>query len=58
MLPDGSVGRVSIVKSLDDSFGLDQEAAKAARQWRFAPGTRLGEPVAVVVIIDLEFRLR
>lgn len=58
VLPDGSVGRVVVVKSLDSTFGLDQQAVKAARQWRFAPGRRLGEPVAVLVIIDLEFRLR
>ena len=58
VLPDGSVGRVAVVKSLDRSFGLDAEAVKAARQWRFTPGTRFGEPVAVLVIIDLEFRLR
>jgi TonB family protein len=41
VLPDGSVGRVAVVKSLDGSFGLDAEAVKAARQWRFTPGTGL-----------------
>lgn len=56
--PDGSVGDVQIVRSLDPTFGLDQEAIKAARQWRFAPGTRLGEPVAVLVTIELTFTLR
>ena len=30
-------------------FGLDQEAIKAAKQFRFVPGTRFGEPVAVLV---------
>ena len=55
---DGSVGRVDVVKSLDPTFGLDQEAIKAAKQWRFAPGTRLGEPVAVLVTIELTFTLR
>ena len=58
VLPDGSVGRVAVVTSLDRSFGLDEEAVKAARQWRFAPGMRFGRPVAVLIIIDLEFRLR
>ena len=58
ILPDGSVGRVEVVKSLDPTFGLDQEAIKAARQWRFAPGTRFGEPVAVLVTIALDFTLR
>ncbi len=56
--PDGSVSDVQVVRSLDSTFGLDQEAIKAARQWRFAPGTRLGEPVPVLVTIQLDFTLR
>lgn len=58
VLPDGTVGSVEVVRSLDSSFGLDQEAVKAAKQWRFRPGTRLGEPVAVLVTIELTFTLR
>jgi periplasmic protein TonB len=56
--PDGTVGDVQIVRSLDSTFGLDQEAIKAAKQWRFAPGTRMGEPVPVLVSIELTFTLR
>ena len=56
--PDGSIGEVNIVKSLDKVFGLDDEAIKAAKQWRFAPGRRFGEPVAVYVTLELEFTLR
>ncbi len=56
--PDGSVSDVQVVRSLDSTFGLDQEAVNAARQWRFAPGTRQGEPVAVLVTIELTFTLR
>ena len=56
--PDGSVGDVQVLRSLDATFGLDQEAIRAARQWRFTPGTRLGEPVSVVVTIELTFTLR
>jgi periplasmic protein TonB len=56
--PDGSVGNIKVVRSLDSAFGLDQEAIKAARQWRFAPGTRKGEPVAVLVTIQIAFTLR
>jgi protein TonB len=58
VLPDGTVGNVEIVRSLDSTFGLDQEAIKAAKQWRFRPGTRFGEPVAVLVTIELTFTLR
>jgi TonB family protein len=56
--PDGSVGDVRVLRSLDSMFGLDLEAIKAARQWRFRPGTRFGEPVPVVVTIELDFTLR
>jgi periplasmic protein TonB len=55
---DGTVGDVHVVRSLDPRYGLDDEAVKAARQWRFRPGTRLGEPVPVLVTIELTFTLR
>ena len=58
VMPDGTIGKVDIVRSLDSTFGLDQEAIKAARQWGFEPGTRFGEPVAVLVTIELVFTLR
>ena len=58
VLPDGTVGDVQVVRSLDPTFGLDQEAVKAARQWRFAPGTRFGQAVPVLVTIELSFNLR
>jgi periplasmic protein TonB len=58
VLPDGSVGEVAVLKSLDKEFGLDNEAIKAAKEWRFVPGRRLGEPVAVYVTLELAFTLR
>ena len=58
VLADGTVGRVDVVKSLDPTFGLDLEAVRAAKQWQFQPGTRFGEPVAVLVTIELTFTLR
>jgi TonB family protein len=58
VLPDGTVGDVRVVRSLDSTFGLDQEAIRAAKQWRFQPGTRFGEPVPVLVTIELTFTLR
>ena len=58
VLPDGSVGNVQITRSLDPTFGLDQEAIKTVKQWRFAPGTRLGQPVPVLVEIEMTFTLR
>lgn len=56
--PDGSVSDIQVVRSLDPLFGLDQEAVKAARRWRFVPGTRMGQPVAVFITIEMEFALR
>jgi periplasmic protein TonB len=58
VLPDGSVGDVRVLRSLDNVFGLDEEAIKAAKQFRFAPGTRFGQPVAVLVSFEIEFTLR
>jgi protein TonB len=58
VLPDGSVGDIRVIRSLDSTFGLDQEAMRAAKQWRFRPGTRFGEPVPVLITIELSFTLR
>jgi TonB family protein len=56
--PDGSVSDIQVVRSLDPTFGLDQQAIAAAKQWRFQPGTRMGAPVAVQITIELTFTLR
>jgi len=58
VLSDGTVGEVQVVKSLDRTFGLDQEAVKAARKWLFHPGTVKGVPVAVLVSIELTFAIK
>jgi TonB family protein len=58
VMSDGTVGDVKITRSLDGVFGLDNEAIKAAKQFRFVPGTRFGEPVAVLVSFEIEFTLR
>ncbi len=58
VMPDGSVGDVKVTRSLDPIFGLDQEAIKAAKMWRFRPGMRQGEPVPVIITIELTFTLR
>ena len=58
VLPNGSVGDVKIVRSIDPSFGLDQEAIKAVRQWRFRPASSGGNPVAMLVTVEMLFELR
>jgi TonB family protein len=52
------VGNVQITKSLDPNFGLDKEAIKTVKQWRFEPGRRLGQPVPVLIVIEMTFTLR
>jgi TonB family protein len=51
---DGTVGAVRVTRSLDQTYGLDEQGVKAAKQWRFEPGSKDGTPVAVRV--ELEFR--
>jgi protein TonB len=53
---DGTVGDLRVLRGLDD--GLTERAIAAVRQWRFAPGRRLGSPVDVMVEVAVEFRLR
>jgi protein TonB len=55
---DGTITDVRVARSLDPTFGLDQQAVAAVRQWKFAPGTRMGEPVAVQIMVELTFTLR
>jgi TonB family protein len=38
-------------------MGLDEKALEAVRQWRFDPATQDGQPVAVLVNIEVNFRL-
>jgi TonB family protein len=53
---DGGVGDIRLVRGLGS--GLDRRAIDAVRQWRFAPASRLGSPVDVLVEVAVEFRLR
>jgi protein TonB len=57
VLEDGTVGDVAIVKSLDRAYGLDLEAIRAARQWRFLPARQNGQPVRMAVTMFLDFRI-
>ena len=55
---DGTVGMVRVVRSLDKEHGLDDQAVRAVKQWRFRPGKRGGVAVPVLVSIELTFALR
>ena len=58
VLENGSVGPVRVVRSVDQTHGLDKKAVEAVRAWRFRPGSYQGKPVAVKVLVELIFTLR
>ena len=55
---DGSVKDVEVVKSLDTEYGLDNQATTALKQWEFKPGLWMGEPVPVLITVDMRFTLK
>jgi TonB family protein len=54
---DGTVIRARVATSLDQTYGLDDEALKAVKHWTFTPGELRGEKVPVLVRLALTFRL-
>jgi TonB family protein len=56
VLPDGTVGDARVATPVHPQ--LDAEALRAARQWRFEPGTKNGQPVPVQVTIEMTFRTK
>jgi protein TonB len=58
VLADGSVGDVTVTRSLDTVYGLDANAVKAMKQWQFAPGTKDGRAVAVAISVEMAFTLK
>ena len=53
---DGSLQVLRVLGSL--GLGLDEKAIEALEQWKFRPGMRNGEPVAVPMDIEVTFNLR
>ena len=51
----GGVRDVQIVQPI--GYGLDDQAVQAVEQWRFAPAVRNGEPVAVLLMVEVSFKL-
>jgi TonB family protein len=52
---DGRASNIRVERSLDD--GLDKNAIAAVQTWLFRPAKKQGEPVAVAVKIEVNFRL-
>ena len=57
VLVDGRVGDV-LVQETAGHPDLDQAAAEAVRRWRFDPARRGKDPVAMWVLLPVEFRLK
>ena len=58
VLEDGTVGEVTVTKSLDDTYGVDRAAVAALKQWEFKPGQKDGKPVPVLVAVEMSFTLK
>jgi protein TonB len=56
--PDGRCSDIRVLKSLDTTLGLDQQAIASAREWVFRPGMRMGQPVPVLVTLEIGFTIR
>lgn len=52
---DGRVRFAKVARSL--GLGLDEKAIEAVKQWKFEPARKDGVPVAVMVNVEVSFRL-
>lgn len=52
---DGHTYDIRVVQPA--KYGLDEQAVKALRQWKFEPGTKDGQPVPVSIQVEVDFRL-
>jgi TonB family protein len=52
---DGLPRDIRVARSV--GYGLDEEAIKAVKKWRFEPSTIDGKPVAVMINVEVTFRL-
>ena len=52
---DGLPQNLKVQRSL--GMGLDEEAIKAVKRWRFEPAMRNGQPVPVMINVEVNFRL-
>lgn len=52
---DGSVDGIRVLDSLDSR--LDENAMRALSAWKFRPGIKHGEPVAVEAVVQIPFRM-
>ncbi len=53
--PDGRARDIRVQRTL--GLGLDEKAIEAVRQWKFDPARKNGQPVAVQINVEVNFRL-
>ena len=53
--PDGKPHDIRVQRTL--GMGLDEKAIEAVRQWKFEPAKKDGQPVAVQINVEVNFRL-
>jgi len=51
---DGRAHEIHVVTSV--GYGLDEEAVRTVRQWKFKPGKSAGRPAPVQVTVQVSFR--
>ena len=52
---EGKPHDIKVIKSLRSD--LDQKAIDAVNKWKFEPATKDGKPVAVQLMVQVDFRL-
>jgi protein TonB len=55
--PDGTVADVTVTKSLDREYGLDDQCVRALKQWKFKAGMKDGKAVSVRVDVTMTFAM-
>ena len=53
---DGTPSSAQLIEGI--GFGLDEQAAKAVKEWRFNPGAKDGKSVRVRARVDVDFKLQ
>jgi periplasmic protein TonB len=53
--PDGHPQQIRVQRAL--GMGLDEKAVEAVRNWRFEPAKKDGQPVPVMINVEVNFRL-
>jgi TonB family protein len=56
VLPDGTVGRARIVRSVD--IQIDKASLEAAKQQVYAPPTNAGRPASVLIVMIMTFKMQ